>query len=84
MTERVEAFEYDIDIVLLALLLSDLEDRLEAPVGLSDPLQIRNGSRLELACRRLLETSSPGCPTRSSPCSDQESRSSASTRREPQ
>jgi hypothetical protein len=53
MTERVETFEYDIDIVLLALLFRNLKDRLEAPVGLSNPLQIRNDSQSGLACRRL-------------------------------
>lgn len=45
MTERIETFEYDIDVVLLALLFRNLKDRLEAPVGLSNPLQIRNNSR---------------------------------------
>jgi hypothetical protein len=53
MTERVKAFEYDIDIVLLALLFRNLKDRLEAPVGLSNPLQIRNDSQSALACRKL-------------------------------
>jgi hypothetical protein len=53
MTERVETFEYDIDVVLLALLFGDLEVRFEAPVGLSNPLKIRNDSQSALACRKL-------------------------------
>lgn len=53
MTKCVESLKYDINIVLLALLFGDLKVRLEAPVGLSNPLQIRNDSQSALACRKL-------------------------------
>lgn len=55
MTKCVETFEYDINIVLLALLFGDLEVRFEAPIGLSDPLHTRNGSRSEPAFYKLVK-----------------------------